>query len=249
MNLPCSLMMNKFTHRSDQKELLDELNIPKQLLHQNLRELDILNRTTGGHSISLRGIKQLITDPKKWYHIVDLGCGSGDSLKAIAHWARKHKFNVKLTGVDMNAHAIDYLKIHCATFPEISGFFGDYQDYMENNKTVDIVLCSLFCHHLSDNELLSLFSWFKVEAGVGFVINDLKRNWLAYYSAWIFTRLFNGTKLARNDGPISVLRGFKFNELDNLLIKSSITNYSIKEQWIFRFLIVGKTQNHESKQK
>ncbi len=238
-------MTNRFTHRSDQKELLDELNIPKRLLYKNLRELDILNRFTGGHSISLKGIKQLITDRQKSYHIVDLGCGSGDSLKVIADWARIHKFNVRLTGVDMNGDAIEYLKIHCVNYPEISGFTGDYHDYLQNNKTVDIVLCSLFCHHLSDNELLSLFNWFRVEAGVGFVINDLKRNRLAYYSAWIFTRLFNGTKLARNDGPISVLRGFKFREMDQLLIKSSISNYSLKEQWIFRFLIVGKTENHE----
>ena len=241
-------MTNKFTLRSDQKELLDELNIPQPLLHKNLRELDILNRITGGHSISLKGIRQLITDQQKSYHIVDLGCGSGDSLRAIADWARIQKFNVRLTGVDMNADAIDYLKIHCAGYPEISGFTGDYYDYLEHNKTVDIVLCSLFCHHLNNNELLSLFNWFRVEAGVGFVINDLKRNWLAYYSAWIFTRLFNGTKLARNDGPISVLRGFKFDELNQLLIKSSITNYSIKEQWIFRYLIVGKTENYESNQ-
>ena len=242
-------MTNKFTYRSDQKELLDELNIPQGLLHKNLRELDILNRTTGGHSISLKGIKQLITDREKCYHIVDLGCGSGDSLRVIADWARKHQFNVSLTGVDMNSDAIDYLNIHCAGYPEISGFAGDYLDYLDDNKTVDILLCSLFCHHLNDNELLSLFNRFSVEVGVGFVINDLKRNWLAYYSAWIFTRLFNGTKLARNDGPISVLRGFKFEELENMLIQSSIPNYSIKEQWIFRFLIVGKTKNHESIQR
>ena len=239
-------MTNKFTHRSHQKELLDELNIPKRLLHKNLRELDILNRATGGHSISLRGIKQLITNREKCYHIVDLGCGSGDSLRAVADWARINKFNVRLTGVDMNSDAIDYLQIHCSGYPEISGFTGDYLDYLNDNKTVDIVLCSLFCHHLNDIELQSLLNWFRVEAGVGFVINDLKRNWLAYYSAWIFTRMLNGTKLARNDGPISVLRGFKFKELDNLLRQSSIPNYSIKEQWIFRFLIVGKTEKYES---
>jgi SAM-dependent methyltransferase len=56
----------------------------------------------------LKGIKQLITDHTKIYHIVDLGCGSGDSLRAIADWARKNNFNVQLTGVDMNADVIEY---------------------------------------------------------------------------------------------------------------------------------------------
>ena len=77
-------MDSKFKFRSDEKELLDETNIPKDLLFRNLRELDILNRITGGHSISLQGIKQLITDHAKIYQVVDLGCGSGDSMRAIA---------------------------------------------------------------------------------------------------------------------------------------------------------------------
>ena len=72
-------MNTKFTYRSDEKELLDETNIQQDLLFKNLRELDILNRFTGGHAISLKGIKQLVTDHSKIYHIVDLGCGSGDS--------------------------------------------------------------------------------------------------------------------------------------------------------------------------
>jgi len=76
-------MMNKFKHRSDELELLDGPNIPKDLLIQNLRELDIINRVLGGHTISLNGIKKLVKDKNKVYHIVDLGCGSGQSKTVI----------------------------------------------------------------------------------------------------------------------------------------------------------------------
>lgn len=239
-------MLSKFTYRSNQKELLDEPTIPRGLLYKNLRELDILNRTTGGHAISLKGIKQLITDHYKTYHIVDLGCGSGDTLRVIADWARANNFQVRLTGVDMNANAIDYLKDHCANYPEITGIAADYQEYINNNDDIDILHCSLFCHHLNDDELLRLFTRIKEHVKTGFIINDLQRHWLPYYSAWIFTRLLNGTKLARNDGPISVLRGFKSVEIINLLAQASINNFSIQKKRMFRFLIVGKTTNYES---
>ncbi|NOU19386.1 MAG: methyltransferase domain-containing protein [Bacteroidales bacterium] len=129
-------MLSKFTYRSNQKELLDEPTIHSGLLHKNLRELDILNRTTGGHAISLKGIKQLITDHHKTYHIVDLGCGSGDTLRVIADWARANNFQVRLTGVDMNADAIDYLKDHCANYPEIDGIATDYQEYLNNVRSM-----------------------------------------------------------------------------------------------------------------
>ena len=44
---------------------MDAPGIPASLLHHNLGELDFLNRHFGGHSISLEGLKLLITDRDK----------------------------------------------------------------------------------------------------------------------------------------------------------------------------------------
>jgi SAM-dependent methyltransferase len=231
----------KFRYPSSEKELIDETNIRQDLLFKNLKELDILNRTTGGHAITLEGIRQLLTDHTKIYHIVDLGCGSGDSLRVIASWARKNNFNVQLTGVDRNADVIEYLGRHCSMYPEITGMTSDYREFLESNISPDIVHCSLFCHHLNEHELIKLFIYFSEKVTTGFVINDLQRNWLAYYSAWLFTRLLNGTTLAKNDGPVSVLRAFKASELKNMLQKANIKNYVIQKKLLYRFLIVGKT--------
>lgn len=237
-------MNTKFKYRSSQKEWLDDVNIPQDLLFRNLKELDILNRNTGGHAITLEGIKQLVTDRTKTYHIVDLGCGSGDTLRAIADWARRNNFKVQLTGVDMNASVIEYLKKHCSTFPGITGVTADYREFLARNTSVDIVCCSLFCHHLSDNEIIGLFTYFREKASIGFVINDLQRSRTAYYSAWLFTRLFNGTSLAKNDGPVSVLRAFKESELKHLLEKANINTYILRKKRFFRFLIVGSTSSY-----
>lgn len=241
-------MLNKpltFKYRSDQKELLDEAFIPANLLNKNLRELDILNRTTGGHAITLKGIKSLVTDHNKTYHIVDLGCGGGDTLKVIADWARTNNFQVKLTGVDVNNIVITYLNLHCRNYSEIRGITSHYQEYINTYEDIDILHCSLFCHHLNDDELLQLLVYCNKKVKTGFIINDLNRHWLPYYCAWFFTRLLNGSKLAKNDGPISVLRGFRYIELFNLLEKAKTNNFTIKKAWPFRFLVVGKTASHE----
>ncbi len=239
-------MRNKFTYRSNEKELLDNIDVPSDLLYKNLKELAILNQKTGGHTISLKGVKQLITDRHKTYHLVDLGCGGGDSLKAIADWAKSKGYRVKLTGVDINPNVIEYLQTQCINYPEIKGIVSDYHDFLINNTSIDIVHCSLFCHHLNDNELLELFGYFNRYVHSGFIINDLQRHWLTYYGAWLLTRLLNGTELAKNDGPVSALRGFKFEELDALLKKANVKDYSIQKIWLFRFLIVGKTTKYES---
>lgn len=222
---------------------MDDPDIPAVLLHKNLGELDLLNRYLGGHAISLAGIKCLMTDRNKVYHIVDLGCGSGDVLKYIARWARKNQFQVKLTGVDNNPEAIKYLEDHSSDYPEISGVAADYTYFLETALAVDIVHCSLFCHHLEDKTLQELFQRLKVHVRTGFVINDLQRNPLAYYSVWFLTRLFNGSALSKHDGPVSVLRGFKRKEIALLLQKAGLTGYSIQWKWIFRYLVVVKNFN------
>ena len=233
-------MSNKFKQRSTQSEILDSPGIPEPLLIRNLREMDFLNHTTGGFSISLEGIKMLLNDKKdRTFHIADLGCGSGGSLKYLARWARKNGIRAKFSGIDKNQMAINYLKKKCAGFPEIKGYALEYTDYLKQKTPVDIIHCSLFCHHLPDEELVQLIQKMKSVARVGFVINDLQRNRRAYYSALIMTYLLGGTKLAKHDGPVSVLRGFKKNELDLFMKKGGVKNYIIYRRRGFRFLVVA----------
>lgn len=234
--------MSKFSHRSYEQELLDAPNIPKELLFKNLRELDTVNRLLGGHSITLAGIKALLTDKNKTYKIIDIGCGGGDAMKQIVKWSRSNEFKVELIGVDMNSDAIDFMKKECSEYTEIKGVVSDYREYLKENQDVDIVHCSLFCHHLKDDELKELLLYMDKYARTGFIINDLHRNWFAYYSIKFLTRLLNGSTLVKNDAPLSVLRGFKKSEWMTILNSTKTTNYSVEWKWAFRHLIVQKKQ-------
>lgn len=232
-------MLPELKYRSRQKEMMDAPVISKKLLIQNLRELDFLNRTLGGHTITLQGIKQLVRLKDKQYHIADLGCGSGDTLKHIARWARTNGYKVKLTGIDINEDAIAFLNHHCREYSEITGIISDYRLFLQTSENIDIIHCSLFCHHLTDAELTELISLLKSKVKVGFIINDLQRTWLAWFAVRIFTTVMNGSKLARHDGPVSVLRGFTKDELKALLNGENAVNYSISRKWAFRLLVIA----------
>lgn len=232
-------MFPEIKYRSDQKELMDAPLISKKLLIRNLKELDFLNRTLGGHSITLQGIKQLVRLRDKQYHIADLGCGSGDTLKHIAIWARENGYHVKLTGIDINADAIGFLQHHCSDYSEISGIKTDYRSFLQSAENIDIIHCSLFCHHLTDVELSDLIRLLKTKVKVGFIINDLQRTRLAWFAVRIFTTVLNGSELSRHDGPLSVLRGFTEDELKALLQGENVMNYSISRKWAFRFLVIA----------
>jgi len=230
---------SKFKNRSDESELLDQPQIPKELLFRNLRELDFINRISGGNAITIEGIKKLVILKNKPYHIVDLGCGGGGTMKHIAAWARRNDFKINLTGVDKNSDVVQYMRESCKNYSEISGVASDYNDFLNTASDIDIVHCSLFCHHLKDEELVALFSYLRNNVRSGFVINDLQRNRLAYHSVKLITHLLNGSALSKNDGPISVLRGFRYEELSTMLQKAQIKKFTIKWKWGFRYLIVG----------
>ena len=217
--------------------------VPGDLLYQNLRELDFLNRNFGGHSASIDGLRDMITAKNRTYNIIDFGCGGGDTMIRIANWARNSNFRVKITGIDKNPQVIDYVRHKCKNYSEISAIAMDFREFIKGEPVADIMHCSLFLHHLPDEDIVKLLQYFNKAAETGFVVNDLIRSRVAYYSAKFFTALANASVISRNDGPLSVLRSFNINELRMFMKRASIRNYHLRLRWAFRFLITSHAES------
>jgi hypothetical protein len=85
-----------------------------------------------------------------------------------------------------------------------------------------------------------MLQWLQQNSNRGFFINDLHRHWLAYYLIKYITYFFSRSYLMKNDACLSVARGFRKNEWKKLLHEASITDYDIRWQWAFRFLVTCK---------
>lgn len=226
---------------------MDNPDVPRDLLYRNLRELDFLNRKTFGHQLSIRALDRLLPAGNDPLHVVDLGCGSGDTLRYMAKWARNKQIPARFTGIDNNPDIIAYLREYCKDYPEIDGIDTSYKEYLSANEEVDVYHCSLFAHHLENQDLLELFLHFKEHSRHGFVISDILRNRLAYYGSIILTRLGNGTSLARHDGPVSVLKGFRINEIKDLLAEAEVPDYDLRTAMGFRFILTGRSNSTHSR--
>jgi 2-polyprenyl-3-methyl-5-hydroxy-6-metoxy-1,4-benzoquinol methylase len=224
--------------RSYQKELLDANDIPSFDIEQNMRELNFINTNLGGHKITLKGLRKLIGE-KKQIHVCEIGCGGGDNLVALLRFCAKKNIEIKFTGIDINPFCIEFAKKN-VLFKNLSEWIvSDYKKIRFNEKP-DIIFSSLFCHHFTDEELVEQTKWMKENCTTGFFINDLQRNFLAYYSIKILTHFFSRSYLVKNDAPLSVARGFKKMEWKNILNKAGIISLEIQWQWAFRFLIIYK---------
>jgi len=226
-----------FKHRSYTKELLDAPNIEKALLYRNLKELEIINRRLGGHKITVKGLARVVRDKLKIYHVVDVGCGGGDSLVAMAKWASRKGYKLNLTGVDLLQDCISYAKDNCKNYSQINFTCADFRTVFSQPGKIDIVHASLFCHHFKEAEIAEFIKLCS-DKGAIFIINDLERNPIAYYSIKLLTKLFSKSPLVKNDAPLSVLRGFKKAEWSAIVQQAGIKKYRIENCWAFRHLII-----------
>lgn len=230
--------MNRFAERSVEKELIDTAGIPFADWEKCLHELNTVNTLLGGHLITLKGIQNLIPATASQVCIAEIGCGGGDNLKAIHRWSTKKKIPIQYIGIDINKACTEFAERNCSTLGNAEFICSDYKDIDFKDKRPDIIFNSLFCHHFTDDQLIEMLEWLKKNSGVGFFINDLHRHPFAYHSIKFLTKLFSKSYLVKNDGPISVMKGFRKKEWESLLMKAGIRNYSIKWKWAFRYLVI-----------
>jgi len=232
-------MSPDFSQRSCAIEIMDDLTSSGEIIDQTLHELDVINHLLGGNQVTLRGLHSLLKS-KPWggLHVVDLGCGSGEMLKLVAQKFRTTNPQSTFTGIDANTNIMRYAQNHVAEFPEISIIAEDILGDRFKELKFDIVLATLFLHHFTSAQLVDIFRGLKQQTKVGMVINDLHRHWLAYYSIKFLTKLFSRSAMVKSDGPLSVLRGFRKQELIEILQKAGIENYTLKWKWAFRWQLI-----------
>jgi len=223
---------------------MDDLNLSGEALRKNLDELEIINHWLGGNKVVTSALHKVLRRsaslkaPTQPLQLADIGCGGGDILRVVAHWAQKQGLNVALTGIDANDFMVNYARQKCSAYPTIeivqeNIFAAEFQA-----RRYDLIICSLFCHHFTNDQLQVMWRQLYGQANQAVIINDLHRHPLAYYSIKWITKLFSGSYLVKNDAPLSVLRAFRKSEIKQILAAAGVEKYSLRWQWAFRWQVI-----------
>lgn len=221
--------------RTQEAEIMDDVSLDIDILKQNLREITLFNRLLGGDRVTLNGIEKLL---KKCavhgpVHITDIGCGDGEMLRRIEQWATKRNLDVRLCGVDFNPNAIKIAQETTAS-DGIKYLEADILTLDASAFRADIVLCTLTLHHFEDASLAAIVQKFIDASRCGVVVNDLRRSKFAYLLFRVVSRVFMLSRTSRNDGKISIRRGFTKTELKKLSKSLIFKNQTIRHRWAFR---------------
>ncbi len=230
-------MLINTKYRTDATEIMDDFELEGEILRDALDKIAKINQLLGGNKLTLQGVESLMNkvSPNKEVTIVDIGCGNGDMLRALADYASNNNLNFKLIGIDANQFTINHAKELSKQYKNITYQCEDIFDDKFKDLKYDIVLCTLTLHHFKDTEITKLVSIFNENASIGIVINDLERSALAYRLFQGLCFVFRLNKMSKEDGLVSILRGFKKEELENFSKKIHLKKYSIQWKWAFRY--------------
>ncbi len=237
-------MLVNLEHRSKEPELMDDPFVEEKALKIALSDISRVNKLLGGNSITVKAITKLINDTNlnKELVLLDLGCGDGEMLRIVADVCRKKNIKIKLIGVDLNDKSLGLAKSLSVLYPEIEYCKKNILQIDRSEFACDIIICTLTLHHLSCIEIKAVIQKAVELASLGIIINDLQRSKIAYYLFKIFSFFFIKGYIAKNDGLISIKRGFKKQELLSYAKGLNLQQYQIDWKWAFRYRWVIKTK-------
>jgi SAM-dependent methyltransferase len=214
-----------FEHRADPADLIEWMDEPCSYedFRQCLVDLEQVNHLTLAYRPTLNFLDRLIalSDPRQRLHIVDIGSGGGDMLRRVAAWSAHRGVRVELTGIDLNPYAARVARERSSARLGFKWITADLFSYAPSNG-IDVVISSLFTHHLSDPEIVRFLVWMESIASRGWFVNDLCRERLPFRLFEIVAKAARWHRFVQHDGPVSFRRAFREDDWDRMITAAGI---------------------------
>jgi SAM-dependent methyltransferase len=199
-----------------------------------LRGLARVNWISGSSRIVWGPLRRLAREVgRQPLRVIDVACGGGDVLVDLANKARRANLPMHLTGCDVSATAINYARQRAQTLDFL------HCDFLAAPVTTcyDVAMCSLFLHHMDENQAPRLLERLKETATRLVLVNDLLRGRAPYAVAYAGTRVLTRSRIVHFDGPASVAAAFTIPEVNALAARCGMHGARVSWKWPFRFLL------------
>jgi SAM-dependent methyltransferase len=203
-----------------------------------LLDLETVNRLSLGYRPTLAWLEGVVR-PGEVLRVVDVGCGGGDMLRRVAAWARQQGVEVELTGVDLNPYAERAAK-EFSRGEKIEWVTGDAFSLGAGDR-IDVVLSSLFTHHLATAEVVRFLEWMESVARRGWFVNDLCREAVPYYAFGVMAKVAGWHRFVQHDGPVSFRRSFREADWEKMCAAACVGSVAM-QRWTPGRLCVGRVK-------
>lgn len=171
-------------------------------------------------------------------HVLDVACGGGDNLITLSRWAKRSGINAQFDGCDLSPLAVSHARENAVTARVNSRFFIHDAVRQPLPDGYDLIMCSLFLHHLSDHDAIQFLRQSAAATTRTTAVHDLIRNRIGYWLAWFGTRSLLCNDVCRHDGPLSVAKAFTPCEMRQIAKAAGLQGGTLKRRFPDRFLWV-----------
>ena len=168
--------------------------------------------------------------------VLDLATGAGDVPLALWRLAKNARISAEFVGCDLSQTAVDHAAGLAAEEQADLRFFRHDAVRDPLPGRYDLVVCSLFLHHLSESEAAAVLRHMR-DAGDAVAVNDLARSRINYVLVWIASHLLTRSRIVRFDGPASVQSAFTVSEAKALAEGACLNGAEVASRWPCRFLL------------
>ncbi len=233
-------MFERFRQRSLELERLDRGDYTPEEYEGCLAELRRINRWLGdARALRRTALRELERDDAREFSLLDVGAGSGELLRVAAGWARARGSTARLVGLELNERSAQSILEESRGFNEIKAVRADALRLPFADDAFDYVVCSLFTHHFRDEGVVAVLREMSRVARRRVYVIDIHRHALAYYFYTTAGRLLLHNSLVREDGALSILRGFLPEELRRLAERAGLSGAKVERQFPYRLVLSG----------
>ena len=223
-----------FKYRSTELERIDRGEFTDNEYALWKKEMSVIHSLFGERRALKRSlVAEVENNPATQISILDVGAGNGNLTVRV-----KNEFdqkNVFMVGADVSSDSTDALKAN-----EILPVRCDALSLPFAEDSFDYVFCTLFLHHLNEDDAIRLMEQMKRVARHKIFVIDLDRSPFAYYLYKLFGFLFL-QPFTREDGALSILRAYTEPELRKIAESAELTKIKIQRSHINRLILSGSS--------
>ena len=204
------------------KELLDGPLADPAAIEANLRDLTFINRMTGGASLSIRAVRELLP---RGGSVLDVGTGAADIPALLLADARRRGVPISMTATDSRQEVLDAalaIRPSLRSIPGLTLGLADGLRLSWPDASFDVGHTSMVMHHLDPDDAVAFLAELRRVSRLGIVVNDLARGRLYWIGAWLLAHTLAASRYTRTDGPLSVRRAYTRREMGELIRRAGL---------------------------
>ena len=205
---------------------------------QALTGLERLNKISGASRPLWSKIERFSRGHEK-ISVLELATGGGDVLLEVTKRSKSSPVEFEFTGSDVSETAIKIASKRLAqesTVDKILQLNALDDDFPQ---TFDIVMTSLFTHHLDPDQVILLLKKMYANARIAVIVSDLERSALNWAAVWAGSRILSSSPVVHYDGPVSVRAAYTPREFTDMAKQAGLKNVECSRIFSGTFFILG----------